>query len=147
MLQYASPHIDPYLTHIINCSFESNYFPDSWKKSIGCPINKKGNPNSLSDIRLISILPVFSKVMESIMTKQIYAFCLASNILPPCQAGFRKKYFIGLIGYSGAFGLFQGVRYLESCIVACQIEILRFLSKTCQTFIFVPIQSHSERQS
>ena len=35
ILKYCSPFIDKYITHIINCCIELNYFSDLWKTSIG----------------------------------------------------------------------------------------------------------------
>lgn len=92
MLKYCSPYIDIYILHIINCSIESNYFPDLWKTSIGKPLPKKPNPNSYSDLRVISILPAVSKIFEKVLYLQIYNFVTINKILPDTQCGFRKGY-------------------------------------------------------
>lgn len=90
MLKYCSPFIDPYIVHIINCCIETQYFPDQWKISIGKPIPKVSHPADHGDLRIVSILPVLSKIFEKILFEQIYAFVLQNDILPSSQCGFRK---------------------------------------------------------
>lgn len=90
MLKYCSPFIDKYLTHIINCCLEESYFPELWRIAIGRPLPKKSNPVSFSDLRLISILPATSKILEKVMYKQIYSYVITNKIIPDTQCGFRK---------------------------------------------------------
>ena len=92
MLKYSSPFIDKYITHIVNCCIEANYFPDPWKISIGKPLSKVANPVSFNDLRIISILPVLSKVMEKLLSGQLYEHCISHKILPDYQCGFRKGF-------------------------------------------------------
>ena len=92
MLQYCSPFIDIYLTHIINYALETSSFPELWKVAIGCPFPKKQNPSDMSDIRIISILPCMSKILEKVMFGQMYEFLNSNDILPAFQTGFRKFY-------------------------------------------------------
>lgn len=92
MLQYCSPFIDVYLTHLINYAIEISSFPELWKVAIGCPLPKKQNPLDLSDIRIISMLPCISKILEKIMFNQMYDFLNSNDILPAFQTGFRKSY-------------------------------------------------------
>lgn len=92
MLKYCSPFIDKYITHIINCCMEINYFPDLWKISIGKPLPKTSNPASFNDLRIISILPVLSKIYEKVLFFQMYEFCTRNEIIPDVQCGFRKNF-------------------------------------------------------
>ncbi len=92
MLQIASPFIDKYITHLIKICIESNYFPCNWKRSIGLPLPKNSKPNSYSDLRIISILPAFSKIFEKVLYSQLYEFAMSNKIIPSCQAGFRKNF-------------------------------------------------------
>lgn len=59
---------------------------------MGKPIPKKPNPSSFDDLRIISILPVLSKIFERVLYNQIYEFASQNNILPPSQCGFRRGY-------------------------------------------------------
>ena len=45
---------------------EEGVYPDDWKKSKAVPIHKKESQNLIKNYRLISLLPVFSKVFERI---------------------------------------------------------------------------------
>jgi hypothetical protein len=58
------------LVHIFNLSFQSGIFPNMLKISKIRPISKGGDERNTSDYRPISILPVFSKILEKIMYKR-----------------------------------------------------------------------------
>ncbi len=95
MLQLASPVIVPYITHLINMCIEDNTYPELWKNAIGIPLPKVNKPNSMTDLRLISILPTISKILEKVLYKQLYQYFTINNIIPECQAGFRKNFSTG----------------------------------------------------
>lgn len=90
MLNYCCPHIEPYITHIINCCLELGHFPDLWKEALIIPLPKSNDVNCLSDLRPISILPILSKILEKIVHKQLFEFVNENNILHENQSGFRK---------------------------------------------------------
>ena len=92
MIKYCSPFIDIYILHIINSCIELHYFPDAWKVAIGKPLAKNNNPKTFSDLRIISILPVLSKILERILHDQIYSYFTENNLLPDNQCGFRKNF-------------------------------------------------------
>lgn len=54
------------------------------------PIPKTSSPASISDLRPISLLPILSKVLESIVFRQISSYVLENKIIPEHQSGFRK---------------------------------------------------------
>ena len=80
------------LASLINNSIENNTFPKSLKNSIVTPILKAGNPQDVNNDRPISILPVFSKVIEKSVAKQITNYLENKQLLHPLQFGFRPKY-------------------------------------------------------
>jgi Reverse transcriptase (RNA-dependent DNA polymerase) len=82
----------PVFTHIINFSLSSSVFPEPWKKAFVIPLPKVSSPSSLSQFRPISILPVLSKVLESIVHKQLYSFLANNALLCPFQSGFRPSH-------------------------------------------------------
>lgn len=96
MLKYCSPYIDVFIAHIINCCIEHNYFPDQWKISIGKPLPKVKNPTDISDLRIISILPVLSKVLEKVLYNQLIQYCNVNKIIPESQCGFRRELSTGV---------------------------------------------------
>lgn len=50
----------------------------------------KGEKNSASSYRSISILPVLSKIVERVMADQIVMYLNFYKLFSPCQFGFRK---------------------------------------------------------
>ncbi|KAJ2945895.1 hypothetical protein O0L34_g4803 [Tuta absoluta] len=92
MLTPVLSDIVPVITHIINFSLMVNVFPTAWKKAFVIPLPKTSNPTCLSHFRPISILPVLSKVLESIAHKQLYSFLVTNDLLCPFQSGFRPSH-------------------------------------------------------
>lgn len=52
------------LTYIFNTSIRKSVFPDLMKLAKVCPIDKDGGQQSVTNYRLISLLPTFAKVFE-----------------------------------------------------------------------------------
>ncbi|CAH2105832.1 unnamed protein product [Euphydryas editha] len=84
--------IAPVITHIVNFSLSCNVFPSLWKKAIVIPLPKTSNPSSLAQYRPISILPILSKVLESVVHKQLYSYLIYNSLLCPFQSGFRPSH-------------------------------------------------------
>lgn len=89
MILLTLPRTLKVITNLINKSIYTGIFPDVWKEAIVKPIPKKPNPNNLSDLRPISILPFLSKIIEKVICQQLTAYLLANKILPQKQSGFR----------------------------------------------------------
>ncbi len=66
----ALPVIIPYITCIINTSIVTGSFPATWKHAIVTPLFKKGGLKEIGNYRPISLLPVFSKIIEKIVANQ-----------------------------------------------------------------------------
>lgn len=79
------------LVHIFNICLSSGVFPRSMQCAKVSVVYKKGDRNSLSNYRPISILPVFSKGLEKIILKRLTSFTDQYDILTPAQYGFRKN--------------------------------------------------------
>ena len=77
------------LTFCINKCLNEGVFPSMLKLSKVVPIYKKGKTDSPSSYRPISLVPVFSKIIESIVKNQICSYLEDFNILSPSQFGFR----------------------------------------------------------
>ncbi|XP_047543230.1 uncharacterized protein LOC125075562 [Vanessa atalanta] len=84
--------IAPVITHIINFSLSCNIFPTLWKNAYVIPLPKTSNPSSCSQYRPISILPILSKVLESIVHKQLYSYFTINNLMCPFQSGIRPSH-------------------------------------------------------
>lgn len=90
MIKYCIPYILNHITHIVNASLDQSEFPEIFKNALVIPVPKINDPNSFSDLRPISILSAFSKIIERVMHEQINVFLNENNILPLQQSGFRK---------------------------------------------------------
>ena len=71
-----------------NC-FETSTFPVEWKKGNIIPVFKKGDKQSVSNYRPISLLPIFSKIFERIIFNAIFNYMDQNNFFNPNQSGFR----------------------------------------------------------
>ncbi len=80
-----------YLTSIINTSITTGIFPTQWKHAIVTPLFKNGDKTNTSNYRPISLLPIFSKILEKIVSTQLTTFLESNNLLSNNQHGFRPK--------------------------------------------------------
>ncbi|CAB4045526.1 Hypothetical predicted protein, partial [Paramuricea clavata] len=78
------------LTHIINSCIKNNIFPQTWKVSRISPIPKTDNPSENDDYRPVAILPILSKVYESLVLRQMQEFIDRFCLYMDTQSGFRK---------------------------------------------------------
>ena len=67
-------------TKLINRCLDEGVFPNCLKITKVIPLFKKGNRDEPCNYRPISLLPVFSKVVEGIMNSQIYEYFEINNI-------------------------------------------------------------------
>ena len=86
---YASTLCHP-LSEIFTLCFSSRTFPIKWKEAHVQPIPKKGKSTNKNDYRPISLLSNISKVMETIITKQLQEFFDNNKILNTRNSGFKK---------------------------------------------------------
>ena len=59
------------ITACINKAIETGNFPDSFKMANVTPVFKKENPLDKSNYRLVSIMPLISKVYERVIYNQL----------------------------------------------------------------------------
>jgi hypothetical protein len=69
------------LVHIYNVSFQTGIFPDMMKKGKIRPVFKKGDRPDVQNYRPISILSVFSKILEKLMYNRLLSFLKKHNTL------------------------------------------------------------------
>lgn len=77
------------LTHIINFSLSSGFYPEEWRKAFILPLPKIHNPSLPTHYRPISILPFLSKIIESVVHRQLSSFLTKHDLFDPLQSGFR----------------------------------------------------------
>jgi hypothetical protein len=80
--------------HSYNCnkSIQTGVFPDCLKYAIVKPLYKNGDRSNISNYRPISLLPVFSKVLENTIYCRLNQCLSINNILTMEQYGFRKDW-------------------------------------------------------
>ena len=78
------------LLYIVNLSFSTGVFPDRLKQSRVTPIFKSGKKSSLKNYRPISILPVFSKILEKLANYRLQLFFDDNNTIFSNQHGFQR---------------------------------------------------------
>lgn len=78
------------LAYLINWMFLEGVYPTCLKITITVPVFKKGDINSQSNYRPISLVPIVSKVVESIMKEQLDDYFRINGILSSSQYGFQK---------------------------------------------------------
>ena len=83
--------IDP-LTHVLNLSLTQGVFPKELKLAKVIPLFKSGDPMLFSNYRPVSILPLFSKILERLMYTRLLSFVNKHKLLYSYQFGFRKKH-------------------------------------------------------
>ena len=80
------------LCHIINLSFDKGYVPDELKIANVAPIFKKGDATLIKNYIPISILPVFSKIVERLIYNRLNKYIVKHNVLSNSQFRFKKGY-------------------------------------------------------
>ena len=81
-----------HLTFFFNLCLKKAIFPTNLKIAVITPLFKGGNKHMFSNYRPISLLPIFSKILEKILYENLSLFLDHHNILNPLQFGFRKKH-------------------------------------------------------
>ena len=77
-----------------NSSLENGIFPNIWKLARVTPIHKYGSKSDLNNYRPISVISVFSKMLERLTHDQLFEFLKANESITCNQAAFRKLYSI-----------------------------------------------------
>ena len=65
--------------------------PRYLEKSNVIPAHKKNDKRLVNNYRPISLLPIFGKIFEKIISNRIYNFLLKEELLNPNQSGFRPS--------------------------------------------------------
>jgi hypothetical protein len=90
LLKLSCPYIASPLTHICNAALNDGVFPERLKYATVKLVYKKGSKQDLSNYRPISLLPVFSKVLEKIIYARLSSHLLNNKVLSLHQFGFRE---------------------------------------------------------
>lgn len=80
------------ITFICNKSISNNCFPNRWKAAKVSPLHKNGPHDDVNNYRLISILPILSKVLEKHVSECLLHYLNENNLLHKTQSGFNSQY-------------------------------------------------------
>lgn len=80
------------LSCLCNLSFQTGTFPSRLKIAKVTPLHKSDDKRCINNYRPISVLPVFSKIIEKLMHIRLAKFLNKNNSLSPSQFGFRSKH-------------------------------------------------------
>ena len=93
LLKLVNIDISDCITLIINQSLRSRIFPDQLKIAKVTPIYKD-DKKLIKNYRPISVLPVISKVFETVICDQLNEYFTSNNLFSPQQYGFRKTHLL-----------------------------------------------------
>ena len=62
------------LSIFFNDCLNDGKFPHEWKKANIVPVHNKGNKQNLKNYRPISLLPIYSKIFESLIYDEMFTF-------------------------------------------------------------------------
>ena len=89
MIQLCGEHLCIPLKIIFQNILKTGIFPDRWKEANITPVHKKNDKQIVSNYRPISLLPIFAKIFERIIFKNLYNFLVSHNLITNHQSGFR----------------------------------------------------------
>jgi hypothetical protein len=92
------------LNHIVNLSFDQGVVPEELKLATVVPIFKKGDTTLFQNYRPVSVLPVFSKIVERLMYNRLLEYINKHDILTITSAIDNKEHVLGLfLDFAKAF--------------------------------------------
>jgi hypothetical protein len=80
------------LDHICNLSLTQGVFPSRLKVARVTPIYKAKDVSDFTNYRPVSVLPLFSKLLEKLYFSRITKYLNKNSIIYPSQYGFREKH-------------------------------------------------------
>ena len=92
VLKMCSPELFSILSKLHNLCLTHSVFPSNWKLASVIPVFKgSGAKSDPSNYRPISILPIMSKVFESLINQQLVDYLEEHELLTDVQYGFRHS--------------------------------------------------------
>ena len=89
MIQLCGNEICQPLVIVFRSIIDTGIYPSQWKLANVTPVHKKKDKQTVSNYRPISLLPIFNKIFERIVFKNVYNFLIKNNLITRHQSGFR----------------------------------------------------------
>jgi hypothetical protein len=77
---------------IFNRSLQEGIVPCEWKQALVIPIPKVRGTKKVEEFRPINKLPIYEKILEIIVHRQLVEYLEDKNLLEECQSGFRARH-------------------------------------------------------
>ena len=94
ILKMLKAYVSKPLEIVFNASFSTGVVPSDFKIANIVPVFKKGSQSSLCNYRPISLISVFSKLLEKLVYNRLIKFLEKNKVLFENQYGFRTKHSI-----------------------------------------------------
>ena len=104
------------LTFIYNMSITEGCVPNSLKYAYVTPVFKSGDQGLMNNYRPISVLPVFSKILEKLIFNRLYSFVADKDYLSINQYGFRRGLSTEMALIMAIDKITQAIENREHCI-------------------------------
>jgi len=91
VLRECAAELTPSLSRLFRISLQSGQLPADWKHGRIVAFHKGGKKHDPENYRPISLLPIASKVLESVVNRRLRLFLDDHNLLPDTQFGFRSN--------------------------------------------------------
>ena len=91
-IKLVKNELTPVITHIVNLSIQQKIFPQQWKVAKIIPLHKKDEVIYPKNYRPVSLLPIFSKILERAIFVQVVEYFEENGLLNPSHHGFRQKH-------------------------------------------------------
>ena len=92
VIKLVQQELVPVITHVVNLSIKYRSFPHQWKLAKIIPLHKKNEVIYPENYRPVSLLPVFSKILERAIFCQVVQFMEENELLHPFHHGFRQRF-------------------------------------------------------
>lgn len=136
-LKYAGPHLPRVLAMFFSCCVSHEYLPSQMTRTIVVPIvkNKTGDIANVDNYRPISLATVISKVLDSLLNRQLNNHV----ILHDNQFGFRA----GLSTESAILSLKWAIRYYtdrKTPVYACFLDLSKAFDLVSYTILWSKLE-------
>ena len=89
MLKLCDKSICKPLSIFFKSCLMQGIFPSEWEEANVVPIHKKNDKHCVNNYRHVSLLPICSKVLESIIYNTLLTYFIENNLISEKQSGFR----------------------------------------------------------
>ena len=89
MIKLCGEEICSPLLIIFRNILDTGMYPSQWKLANVTPVHKKKDKQTVGNYRPISLLPIFDKIFERIIFKNLYNFLIKNGLITKQQSGFR----------------------------------------------------------